>query len=113
MRFITSFDNFIQIPLKQFDWIHFEGRNIDEVYKIDNDYIIDEEVRENERDVAYRLAVFYSLKKDVDTLLAGPYIDFSRPNDINYNRSFDRFLEKNQIDWMKVSINYLLGIFRH
>jgi hypothetical protein len=28
---------------------------VDEVYKIDNDYIIDEEVKENERDLSYRL----------------------------------------------------------
>lgn len=95
--FIYTPERYLSFIEKREDEINFDFAFIDEVYKIDNDYIIDEEVRENERDVAYRLAVFYSLKKDVDTLLAGPYIDFSRPNDINYNRSFDRFLEKNQI----------------
>lgn len=70
---------------------------IDEVYKIDNDYIIDEEVKENERDVAYRLAVFYSLNKDADVLLAGPYMDFSVPNTQDYNNSFDNFLRANEI----------------
>ncbi len=104
---VENFDNknlFIYTPERYLSFIEkrekeidFNFAFIDEVYKIDNDYIIDEEVRENERDVAYRLAVFYSLKKDVDTLLAGPYIDFSRPKDVNYNRSFDRFLEKNKI----------------
>ena len=70
---------------------------VDEIYKIDNDYIIDEEVKENERDVAYRLAVFYSLNKDVDVLLAGPYMDFSVPNTHDYNNSFDNFLRANKI----------------
>src|SRR5690606_8223190 len=95
--FIYTPERYLSFIEKREDEINFDFAFIDEVYKIDNDYIIDEEVRENERDVAYRLAVFYSLKKDVDTLLAGPYIDFSKPNDTNYNRSFDRFLEKNQI----------------
>lgn len=70
---------------------------VDEVYKIDNDYLIDEEVKENERDVAYRLAVFYSLNKDADVLLAGPYMDFSVPNAQNYNNSFDNFMQVNEI----------------
>lgn len=95
--FIYTPERYLSFIEKREDEINFDFAFIDEVYKIDNDYIIDEEVRENERDVAYRLAVFYSLKKDVDTLLAGPYIDFSKPDDENYNRSFDRFLEKNEI----------------
>ncbi|MCK4796166.1 MAG: DEAD/DEAH box helicase family protein, partial [Spirochaetes bacterium] len=70
---------------------------VDEVYKIDNDYLIDEVLKENERDVAYRLAVFYSLNKDADVLLAGPYMDFSLPNNQNYNNSFDNFLRENEI----------------
>lgn len=95
--FIYTPERYLSFVEKRENEIEFNFAFIDEVYKIDNDYIIDEEVRENERDVAYRLAVFYSLKKDVDTLLTGSYIDFSRPNDENYNRSFDRFLEKNEI----------------
>ncbi len=95
--FIYTPERYLSFIEKRKEEIDFDFAFVDEVYKIDNDYIIDEEVRENERDVAYRLAVFYSLKKDVDTLLAGPYIDFSRPNDSNYNRSFDRFLEVNNI----------------
>lgn len=95
--FIYTPERYLSFIEKREDEISFDFAFIDEVYKIDNDYIIDEEVRENERDVAYRLAVFYSLKKDVDTLLAGPYIDFSKPNDKNYNHSFDRFLKRNEI----------------
>ncbi len=95
--FIYTPERFLSLMEKRVDEIKFDFAFIDEVYKIDNEYIIDEEVRENERDVAYRLAVFYSLKQDVDVLLAGPYIDFSKQDDPNYNASFDRFLRENQI----------------
>ena len=91
---LRGFSLFIE---KRVDEIKFDFAFVDEVYKIDNEYIIDEEVRENERDVAYRLAVFYSLKQDVDVLLAGPYIDFLKRDDPKYNASFDRFLSENQI----------------
>lgn len=95
--FIYTPERFLSFMDKRETDIEFNFAFIDEIYKIDNDYLIDEEVRENERDVAYRLAVFYSLKKNVDVLLAGPYIDFSKPEDSNYNRSFDNFCEKNKI----------------
>lgn len=96
--FIYTPERFLSFVEKRNDEVQFDFAFIDEVYKIDNEYIIDEEVRENERDVAYRLAVFESLKPNVDVLLAGPYIDFSKRNDSNYNASFDRFLAENQID---------------
>ncbi len=47
---------------------------IDEIYKIDNGYLIDEEVAENERDLAYRLALEYACRNSTDIFLAGPYI---------------------------------------
>lgn len=76
-------------PLINLDFVF-----IDEVYKIDNEYIIDEKSQENERDVAYRLAVFFALAQDhTDGLLAGPYIEFSTSEQNNYNPSFDRFLQ--------------------
>lgn len=65
---------------------------VDEVYKLDNDFIIDEEQQENERDTAYRLALFFSnLKSDIDILLCGPYID------IVPESSFAKFLADNNI----------------
>lgn len=96
--FIYTPERFLSFIEKRTDEIDFDFAFIDEVYKIDNEYIIDEEVRENERDVAYRLAVFESLKTDVDALLAGPYIDFSKRDDPKYNASFDRFLSENLIE---------------
>ncbi|MEN5195772.1 helicase-related protein [Sphingobacterium faecium] len=95
--FIYTPERFLSFIEKRVDQIQFDFAFVDEVYKIDNDYIIDEVVRENERDVAYRLAVFYSLKPEVDVLLAGPYIDFHQHNSTGYNASFDRFLSENQI----------------
>lgn len=74
-------------PLKSFDFVF-----IDEIYKIDNEYIIDDITKENERDVAYRLAAFYALQKNIDILLAGPYIELSKEKN-----SFHRFLERNSL----------------
>ncbi|MEA9414339.1 helicase-related protein [Flavobacterium sp. PL02] len=96
--FIFTPERFLSFIEKNETNIHFDFAFVDEVYKIDNDYIIDEEVKENERDVAYRLAVFYTLKENVDVLLAGPYIDFSQPGDQNYNNSFNSFLLQNEIN---------------
>lgn len=79
--------------------IQFDFVFVDEVYKMDNDYLVDEEMKENERDVAYRLALFYSLMdRTKDALLAGPYIEFSDKNSPEYNPSFDRFMEDCKIE---------------
>lgn len=88
---------------------------VDEVYKIDNGYLIDNEAKENERDVAYRMAIFYGMSRflDVDLLLAGPYIEIFEPQSPNYNPSFDLFLSdfqitkllRNQYEIVKVSKN--------
>lgn len=76
---------------------------IDEIYKIDNDYVIEDEFIENERDIAYRLALFFALLQDnTDALLAGPYISFADQNDTNYNSSFDNFIAQNNF----VVLNY-------
>lgn len=96
--FIYTPERFLSFMEKNETKLNFDFAFVDEVYKIDNDYLIDDELRENERDVAYRLAVFYTLKDNVDVLLAGPYIDFSKSGDLNYNDSFDRFLSQNKIE---------------
>lgn len=88
---------------------------VDEVYKIDNGYIIDDEAKENERDLAYRMAIFYGMSRflDVDLLLAGPYIEIFEVESPNYNPSFDLFLSdfhitkllRNKYEIVKVSKN--------
>ena len=78
---------------QQFDFVF-----IDEIYKIDNEFIIDKETTgENERDIAYRVALSCACEKSADLLLAGPYMNmanqtsfanFVKDNDftlINYN----------------------------
>jgi hypothetical protein len=64
-RFLSFLDKNIHPPTLDFIFV-------DEVYKIDNGYIIDDEAKENERDVAYRMAIFYGLSKysNIDLLLA-------------------------------------------
>lgn len=77
--------------------ILFDFVFVDEVYKMDNEYIINEETRENERDVAYRLALHYVLQSILDVFLVGPYIEFSQNTSEHYNPSFDNFLSINRI----------------
>jgi hypothetical protein len=61
------------------------------VVEPDYEYIIDEdEKRENERDISYRIAAYYSVMGSADIFLAGPYIE-------KYSPSFERFLQDNRI----------------
>lgn len=100
--FIYTPERFLSFKEKNPTSIIFNFAFIDEIYKIDNEYLLDEVVNENERDVAYRLSVFYALENNVDVLLAGPYIDFYDSQKTGYNGSFDKFLTQNEI----VLINY-------
>ena len=78
---------------------------IDEAYKLDNDYLIDNISMENERDVAYRLATHQALGCTKDILLAGPYIDIPKKN----NNSFRIFLDKNNIKILDYNNYELVG----
>lgn len=80
---------------------------VDEIYKVDNEYIIDNVSKENERDTAYRIALFHILSTVEDILLVGPYIEFPDKNDQNINQSFNIFLDQNEftmIDYNKFDI---------
>lgn len=96
--FIYTPERFLSFKEKNPISISFNFAFVDEIYKIDNEYLLDEEVKENERDVAYRLSVFYALENNVDVLLAGPYIDFYDSQKTGYNYSFDNFLTQNEIE---------------
>lgn len=96
--FIYTPERFLSFKEKNPISIIFNFAFIDEIYKIDNEYLLDEEIKENERDVAYRLSVFYALENNVDVLLAGPYIDFYDSQKKDYNGSFDIFLKQNEIE---------------
>lgn len=74
--------------------INFSFVFIDEAYKIDNEYLQDGEEKENERDVAYRIAAYFALKNNsVDCLFAGPYLNI----DNKTNSSFSTFLKEYNI----------------
>ena len=84
-RFLSFLDKNKEIQL---DFVF-----VDEIYKLDNGFIIDEDEvpQENERDVAYRIALHELLKHPhVDSLLAGPYI--ALPTEDNQS-SFKTFLD--------------------
>lgn len=72
---------------------------IDEAYKIDNEYLENEELHENERDVAYRIVLNIALSKsNTDCLLVGPYINVRQRGVDNKNQSFYCFLDNYCID---------------
>ena len=80
---------------------------IDEIFKIDNEYLIDSESKENERDIAYRIALYEILLKTKDILLVGPYIEFPDEENQGINQSFNIFLKENGfiiIDFNKYEI---------
>lgn len=68
---------------------------VDEIYKIDNEYLIDTSNKENERDTAYRVALQNILSKTPDILLVGPYIKFPDKTKNTVNQSFNTFLNNN------------------
>lgn len=80
---------------------------IDEIYKIDNEYLIDSENKENERDTAYRITLHEILSKTSDILLVGPYIEFPEKKNNKINQSLNVFLKDNRfkvIDFNKYEI---------
>ncbi|XMB73096.1 helicase-related protein [Mycoplasmatota bacterium WC30] len=76
--------------------INFDFVFVDEAYKLDNSYIIDEIQSENERDISYRLCIDDVCKTTRDILLAGPYLEFFRSDD-ERSLSFYKFLSSNRI----------------
>lgn len=95
--FIFTPERFLSFLDKNEEKIEIDFVFIDEVYKIDNQYVEadEEEIKEHDRDLAYRMAIFYILKRfeKIDVLLAGPYITFSNESTNTYNPSFDLFLK--------------------
>ncbi|MCM1004157.1 MAG: hypothetical protein NC408_07435 [Candidatus Gastranaerophilales bacterium] len=90
--FIYTPERFLSFTDKQN--IKFDFIFVDEIYKIDNEFILDEKAQENERDTAYRVATYQLLKNTKDILLAGPYIKIPT----NQESSFRQFICENQIE---------------
>lgn len=80
--------------------LHFDFAFIDEVYKIDNSFVIDQETSgENERDTAYRLALEFICRLADDMLLAGPYMEFPTI-DVPQRKSFNDFATDNGFSFL-------------
>ncbi|USR64619.1 DEAD/DEAH box helicase [Providencia stuartii] len=104
--FIFTPERYLSFIDKQKD-VNLDFVFVDEIYKIDNEFMIDAENVENERDTAYRVALQSLLKKCHDIFLVGPYIDFPSKSNVDVNQSFNIFLEKNRfeiIDYNKYEI---------
>lgn len=81
--------------------LKFDFSFIDEVYKIDNSFIMDQETTgENERDTAYRLALEFICGVSNDVLLAGPYMSLPEL-DTNSTASFRNFANENGFEFLK------------
>lgn len=92
-RFLSFMDSHRQL--------HFDFAFIDEVYKIDNSFIIDQETSgENERDTAYRLALEFICNLTSDMLLAGPYMALPQSN-TQQHKSFNNFAEDNGFTFLR------------
>lgn len=81
--------------------LKFDFSFIDEVYKIDNTFIMDQETTgENERDTAYRLALEFICGVSEDMLLAGPYMSLPDQT-VNNTASFINFASENGYEFLK------------
>lgn len=75
--------------------LHFNFAFIDEVYKIDNSFVIDQETSgENERDTAYRLALEFICNLTDNMLLADPYMALPTA-ETELHKSFNDFARDN------------------
>jgi len=118
--FIYTPERFLSFMDKEID-INLDFVFVDEIYKIDNEFLIDNINKENERDTAYRVALHNLLQNSKDILLVGPYINFPDKDNKDKNQSFNNFLDKNNfklIDYNKFEIvnksyNKIIGNKRH
>lgn len=89
--FIFTPERFLSIMDKT-DSLYFDFVFMDEIYKIDNQFIIDDgTIGEYERDLSFRVALQFVCKYSKDILLAGPYIELSN----NKNCSMQNFFNDN------------------
>lgn len=98
--FIFTPERFLSF-MDSHQWLHFDFAFIDEVYKIDNSFIIDQETTgENERDTAYRLALEFICNLADDMLLAGPYMALPL-SDAQNKISFNNFARDNGFSFLR------------
>lgn len=88
--FIYTPERYLSFLEKDKIGVKFDFIFVDEIYKIDNDFEIDIEKKENERDSIYRLTSIFVSNANSDLLLAGPYINVQ-------NNSFATYLREKEI----------------
>lgn len=83
---------------------------VDEAYKLDNSFVIDDEEQENERDITYRVALYYLLQQlDIDCLLAAPYVENLNSIQNRQNDSFGMFLTLQNISVLDYNRYEIVG----
>lgn len=89
--FIFTPERFLSM-IDKTDDVNFDFVFMDEIYKIDNQFIIDDDtIGENERDLSFRVALQLICKLSKDILLAGPYIEIGN----NDSSSIQNFFKDN------------------
>lgn len=80
--------------------LKFDFSFIDEIYKIDNEFIVDQDTTgENERDITFRFALKFICDGSKDILLAGPFISLPSMS-ANNNSSFANFAHDNNFEFL-------------
>lgn len=86
--------------LDKYPNMRFDFTFVDELYKIDNGFNLDEKEVENERDVSYRIALENICQTSKDILLAGPYMGL--PDNISkQNKSLLEFANRNSFEFLQ------------
>mgnify|MGYP005758137789 FL=1 len=106
--FIFTPERFLSMTDKT-DRFVFDFIFMDEIYKIDNQFILDNDtVGENERDLSFRVALQLVCKRSKDILLAGPYIEIANNNASSIQNFFNdngfKPLSFNEIEIVNKSI---------
>ncbi len=80
--------------------IKFDFAFVDEMYKIDNGFTLDEKESENERDVSYRVALESICLSSKDILLAGPYMGLPEKT-LDQKKSLSEFARQNKFEFLE------------
>lgn len=80
--------------------IKFDFAFVDEMYKIDNGFTLDEKESENERDVSYRIALENICLSSKDILLAGPYMGLPEKTS-DPKKSLSEFARQNKFEFLE------------
>lgn len=108
--FIYTPERYLSFMDKNPNRPRFDFVFVDEAYKLDNSFVIDDEEQENERDITYRVALYYLLQQlDIDCLLAAPYVENLNNIQERRNDSFGMFLNLQNISILDYNRYEIVG----